>query len=128
MKKAFEKQKHLHCKQATLVQHHRNCRDNLKAVLRCLLKKGTIWQMHIDKECTAGAQSTLTILRCKVSSDTFITVQLSRLRRKKLLPYTHECIKKYTEHCMERRGRRGQLKSKRGRTYPPKLKHFMHYK
>lgn len=48
--------------------------------------------MHIDKECTAGAYTNkeiLTIELCKVSSDTFITVQLSRLsRRKKVLSYT----------------------------------------
>lgn len=51
--------------------------------------------MHIDKECTAGAKKYSDHSElCKVSSDTFITVQLSRLRawKKKVLPHAREWI------------------------------------
>lgn len=50
---------------------------------------------------------------CKVSSDTIITVQLSRVNEK-----FYPKLKNVSENgqSMENRGRGGQLKSKRGRT------------
>lgn len=71
--------------------------------------------MHINGECTAGAYNHSDHSElCKVSTHTFITVQLSRLRMKE-----YSILKNVSENvqstALRLGGHGGKLKSKRGR-------------